>query len=322
MQQPAPAEPSYQNGYKIMRMNKICVLALLFVSALLSAQTKVNYEQRYNLLVSQFGPAGVGVETVLDNWAKTDSTDMKLLSARFRYYFNKAQNPQVVSQPKKDYLGMKPLFTLKDSTGTDIYYYQEIFFDDEIYGQALKSADKAIAVYPDNLDFRFMKANAYIAYEKDSPDMALAYLLGMADEDAAGKKRWKFEGKQVEKGFFEDAMQEYCYSFYTINSPKAMEAFVKLSQKMAALYPANPGFLNNIGSYNMLVKQDYKTALKYYEKVLKKNPEDYTAIRNGMLAARKMKNQKLEKKYLQMVVKYGPENEQKQAQARLDLMSK
>ena len=82
------------------------------------------------------------------------------------------------------------------------------------------------------------------------------------------------------------------------------------------------GFMNNIGSYNMLVKQDYKTALKYYEKVLKKNPEDYTAIRNSMLAARKMKNQKLEKKYLQMVVKYGPENEQKQAQARLDLMSK
>ena len=305
-----------------MKMRNVYILALLLVSSVLSAQTAINYEQRYNLLVSQFGPAGVGVETVLDNWSKTDSTNIKLLAARFNYYFNKAQRAEVVTQPQKKYLGMKPLFTLKDSTGTDIYYYQETFFDDEVYGKALKAADKAIAFHPDHLDFRFMKANAYIAYEKESPDMALAYILDMVDEDQSRAKSWKFDGKQAEKGFFEEAMQEYCYSFYYIDSPKSMEAFLKLSEKMAAAYPANPGFVNNIGTYNMLVKQDYKAALKCYDKVLKKHPEDYTAIKNSMLAARKMKNQKLEKKYLQMVVKYGPETEQKQAQARLDMMSK
>ena len=321
MQQPASAEPSYKNGYKIMKMNKIYTLALLLVSAMLSAQTVVDYEQRYNLLVSQFGPSGVGVETVLNNWAKSDSTNIKLLSARFNYYFNKAQTTEVITKSQKNYFGMKPLLSLKDSTGTDVYYYQESFFDDEIYGQALKSADKAIAFYPDNLDFRFMKANAYIAYEKESPDMALAYLLAMADEDSSRNKPWKFEGGQAEKGFFEEAMQEYCYSFYAINSPKAIDAFLKLSEKMSGIYPANPGFLNNIGTYNLVAKQDYKAAIKCYDKVLKKHPEDYTAIRNALLAARKMKNQKLEKKYLQMVVKYGPENERKQAQARLDMMS-
>ena len=305
-----------------MKMNKIYILALLLLSSVLSAQTPVNYEQRYNLLVSQFGPSGVGIETVLNNWEKVDSTNTKLLAARFSYYFNKAQKTEIVKQSQKSYLGMQPLFSLKDSTGTDIYYYQEIFFDDEIYGQALKSADKAIALYPNDLDFRFMKANAYISYEKESPDMALAYLLDMVNEDKSGAKSWKFEGNQAEKGFFEDAMQEYCYSFYYINSPKAMEAFLKLSEKMSANYPSNLGFVNNIGTYNMIVKKDYKSAIKYYEKVLKKNPEDYTAIKNSMLAARKMKNQKLEKKYLQMVVKYGPENEQKQAQARLEMMTK
>jgi tetratricopeptide (TPR) repeat protein len=303
-----------------MRMNKIYMLALLLVSAVLSAQTVVDYEQRYNLLVSQFGPSGVGVETVLNNWAKTDSTNIKLLSARFNYYFNKAQTTEVVTKSQKNYLGMKPLLSLKDSTGTDVYYYQESIFDDEIYGQALKSADKAVAFHPDDLDFRFMKANAYIAYEKESPDMALAYLLAMADEDRSRNRPWKYEGTQAEKGFFEEAMQEYCYSFYAISSPKALEAFLKLSEKMAGIYPDNPGFQNNIGTYSMVVKQDYKAALKCYDKVLKKHPEDYTAIRNALLAARKMKNLKLEKKYLQMVVKYGPENEQKQAQTRLNMM--
>ena len=322
MQQPAPAEPSYKNGYKIMRMSKIYILVLLLISAMASAQTVVDYEQKYNLLVSKLGPSGVGVETVLNNWEKTDSTNIKLLTARFNYYFNKAQTTEVVKKEQKNYLGMKPLLALKDSTGTDIYYYQETIFDDEVYGQALKSADKAVAFHPNNLDFRFMKANAYIAYEKESPDMALVYLLGMADEDRTRNKSWKFEGAQAEKGFFEEAMQEYCYSFYAINSPKAMEAFLKLSEKMAGLYPENPGFLNNIGTYYMVAKQDYKAAIKSYDKVLKKHPKDYTAIRNGLLAARKLKNQKLEKKYLQMVVKYGPENEQKQAQARLNAMSK
>ena len=51
----------------------------------------------------------------------------------------------------------------------------------------------------------------------------------------------------------------------------------------------------------MVVKKDYKTALKYYDKVLKKHPDDLTAAKNAHLAARKMKNLKLEKKYLEMI---------------------
>ena len=94
-------------------------------------------------------------------------------------------------------------------------------------------------------------------------------------------------------------MQEYCYSFYAIGSTESMQAFLKLSQKMNALYPDSPVYVNNIGSYYMIAEKDYKTALKYYSKVLKKFPEDYTAIKNGALAAKLSGNQKLEKKYLQ-----------------------
>ena len=68
------------------------------------------------------------------------------------------------------------------------------------------------------------------------------------------------------------------------------------------------------------MKKEFKTALKYYDKVLKKHPDDYTAAQNGMLAARRMKNLKLEKKYLTLIAKYGPETERIQAQARLDAM--
>lgn len=269
---------------------------LAFVS--LSAQTD-RFEQKYNLIVSKLGPAGVGVETLLDNWAKADSTDEKLLAARFNYYFTKSQRTEVVKKSSRKYLGMDPLLTLKDSLGQDVSYYQETFYDDELFGKAVKSADRAIKLYPDKLDYRFMKANAYISYEKESPDMALAYLMDLTDIDAARKGTWIYNGSNAEDGFFEEAIQEYCFSFYQIGSVQAREAFHTLSRKMNGLYPENLTFINNIGTYHLVVKEDYKTALKYYKKVLKKNPEDMVALQNAVLAARKSGNTKLEQKYRQ-----------------------
>ena len=283
------------------------------------AQTADRYRQRYEMLVNQFGPAGVGVETVLDNWARVDSTSADFLFARFSFYFTKAQTVEIVSKPEKKYLGMEPMLTLKDSTGTDVYYYQVNVFDDELYGKAVRAMDKAIALYPERLDFRFMKANAYIAYEKDSPDMALPYLVDLAGREK--ERKWTYEGKAIEKGFYEDALQEYCYSFYSIGTPSTYEAFLTLSQKLASLYPDYLDFGNNIGSYYMIAKGDYKAALKQYAKVLKKDPSNYTAITNSVLAARKMGNVKSEKKYLQMLVEHGPENEKLTAQGRLNKLS-
>lgn len=304
-------------------MKKIFLSVLVLAFAVMaSGQNSSRYEQRYDLLVSQFGPAGVGVETVLDNWAKADSTNAKMLLGRFTYFFTKAQSGVVETRPGKKYLGMEPVLTLKDSLGNDVHYYQINVFDDDIYSQALKAADKAVAVWPDRLDFRFMKANAFIAYEKESPDMALAYLLSLVDENVRRKSSWTYEDEKVDQAFFQDAMQEYCFSFYSIETPAGYEAFRTLSEKLLTLFPDNTDFVNNLGSYYLIAKEDYKTAYKYYNKVLKKHPDDYTAIKNSILAARRQKNQKLEKKYLEMMVKYGPENERLQAQGRLAVLKK
>ena len=279
-----------------MKRILFCVLAFgLALSA--GAQTSARFEQRYDLLVSQFGPAGVGVETVLDNWAKVDSTNAKMLQGRFTYLFTKAQSSELEIRPGKKYLGMEPVLTLKDSLGNDVNYFQINVFDDEIYAEAVKAADKAISYWPDKLDFRFMKANAYIAYEKESPDMALSCIMALVDENQARKSSWEYEGDKVDQDFFQNAVQEYCYSFYALGTPEGYEAFRTLSEKMSVLFPDNPGFLNNMGTYYLIAKEDYKSAYKYYNKVLKAHPDDYTAIKNGVLAARKEKNVKTEKKY-------------------------
>ena len=298
----------------------IYIVAAMFMALNLSAQTSDKYEQRYDLLLSQFGPAGVGIETVLDKWESVDSTNAKMLYARFNYLFTKAQTSAVVTRPERKYLGMEPLLNLKDSLGNDVFYYQVNEFNDQLYAQAVKTIDRTISLYPDRLDYRFVKANAYIAYEKESPDMALACLLDLADRYSDRKGRWTYDGEKVDDAFFTDAMQEYCYSFYSIGTPSSLDAFLGLSQKMLQLYPDNSGFLSNIGSYHMLAKQDYKTALKYYSKVLKKKPGDYTAIKNSALAARKLNNRKLEMKYLKMLVEHGPEKEKVVAESRLKVL--
>jgi Tfp pilus assembly protein PilF len=84
----------------------------------------------------------------------------------------------------------------------------------------------------------------------------------------------------------------------------------------------NPLFLSNIGTYYLIAKGDNKTARKYYDKVLKIDPANYTAIKNSVLMARKENNAKLEKKYLPMLVRYGAdESEKAAAQARLNLLT-
>ena len=290
-------------------MKRIITLAaclLAFVS--LSAQTS-KYEQRYNLLVSKLGPAGVGVETVLDAWAQADSTDEKMLAARFNYYLTKAQSTEIVKKQSKKYLGMTPLLTLKDSAGVDVHYYQEVFYDDELFGMALKSVDKAISLYPDKVEYRFMKANAYISYEKECPDMALQYLMTLIDENSSRKKPWIYNGEKAEESFMEDALQEYCYSFYQIGSPQSREAFHDLSVKLNSLYPENLSFINNIGSYYMVAKEDHKAALKYYKKVLKKDPQDLVALQNGAIAAKQIGDSKLENKYRTALAKLNVKND-------------
>ena len=56
--------------------------------------------------------------------------------------------------------------------------------------------------------------------------------------------------------------------------------------------------------------------------MLKLHPDDNTAIMNGMLAARKQKNIKKEKKYLEMMLRYGSDNDKRLAEGRLVVLNR
>ena len=298
-----------------------CFLTALAISLTAIAQTpsSKDFQDRYDLLVSKLGPTGVGIETLLDRWAAAYPDDVQMLTGKFSYWFSKSQTLQLVPKDQQKFLGETPTVVLKDSTGANVNYFQETMYDDELFGEAQKALEKAIQLYPDRLDLRFLKVASLIGYEKESPDMALSSLKSLMIYNATQHPKWEYPGvDNVDNEFFSAALQEYCYLFFRYGTPATYEAFKELSEQMLTYEPKNVLFLDNIGSYWLVARKDNKTAMKYYSKVLKIKADDLTAIKNIIILARNSNNVKLEKKYLPLLIKYTQdEKETITAQARL-----
>ena len=302
----------------------LTLLAALALTLPLLAQTsQEDYLRRYNNLVSRVGADGVGVETLLGKWAEEYPDDLNQLLARFSFSFTKAQTTNVIQLPQDRYLGREPLLPMTDSLGRKANFFEDTVFDDEQFGFALEALDKAISLNPSKLDLRLLRADALMSYEKGSPDMALAALKSLADEHFQKHPAWTHDSlEKVDDEVFKALLQDYCFAFFRLGTDSSAEAFKGLTEHLLKYWKDDPLFLDNLGSYWLVCKKDYKKAQKYYDQVLKKHPDDETAIRNGVLLARQKKDVKLEKKYLAMMAQHGSsEVDRASAKARLDALN-
>lgn len=307
-------------------MKKILLTAALLIAAAgaVSAQDAGQaWKARYDRQVRAVGAAGAGVEILLDRWEAECPDDPAVHEARFLMLFTKSQKAVIVPKDQAKFMGNKPVLSLQDTTSASgkKNYFEEIEFDADLYSGAMVEIEKAVKAAPHELKYRFDKATALMSFEKETPELAWSELRSLVDYDASQKPEWTYEGKKVEKDFFASAMQEYCFSFFRIGSKTSMGYFRDLSEKMLSYNPKNTVFLDNVGSWWLLEGGDGKKALKYYQKVLKLDPDDYTAIKNTVLYAKSAKNLKLEKKYLPALIRVASdETEKMTAQARLDAL--
>lgn len=292
----------------------------LLAGALCGAQ---DHQASYDRQVRMVGPAGVGVETILDRWEEADPDNPALLSARFNFHLAKSRSSRVVPMDKAKYLGNAPLMSLKDSAGRDVHYYEVDFFDDEQFALCLKAIDKAIDMVPDDLGYRADKIAALILYEKESPDMARDEIISLIDHNASRHPSWKVKGESVDGETFDQLIREYCLTFFRYASPSSYESFRAISEKMLKLNPKDTGYMSNLGSYYLVYKDEPKKALRWYEKVLKIKPDDYTAARNCVLVTHRLKNTRLEIKYLPYLINSTPDEIERQGcQIRLEALKK
>lgn len=299
----------------------VLAVAALAASPLYSQTTAEEYHNRYNSLSAKVGPAGLGIETLLDKWENDFPEDTEMMNARITYYLLKAQSYQVIQKDQSKYLGNQPLMTLKDTLGKSHNYFQDVIYDDEYFSAANKMMDKAINLNPLDLQLRTDKLAMLASYEKEEPDMFTQNLLSLIDFNFSSHPVWTVGGTKASEDAFPDMVQEECYTLFTISSPTSMASFKTVSEKMLAYMPKSTNFLSNVGSYYLSFAKDPKTAIKYYSKVLKLDPGNYAAAKNCVIAARRLKDKKLEKKYLQILVPILPDGiEKKGFQTQLDAL--
>lgn len=286
----------------IIRMKRIsaALAALVLVCTALPAQS-VDWQKKYERQVKAVGLSGVGVETILDSWGAADSSSVDYLAARYAFWFDKSHSLVVEAHDSPRYLGMEPMFELSDSSKSNtVWYYQVDSFDDELFGRALRYLDKAAAAMPAELEYRVWKVSALMLYEKESPDITLGLILSLIDEDRSTGQKWLYQGEEQDRDFFDGLIQEFCWNLFNLGTPQAREAFLKVSEKMLSYDRKSPVFMANVGSYLMSVKE-YKKALKQFDKVLKLDPDNDTAIRNCVTIARILRDDKLKSKYNPML---------------------
>ena len=282
----------------------ISTLALMAAAALAQSPSKEEYLAKYQRLTARVGAAGVGVETLVDQWTGAWPEDPKAYIARFSYYYNKCQSSKVIQLSQDRYLGKAPLLPLKDSSGKKNNYFEDIVYDDELFAKADDAIQKVISLEPLHLDYRLVRVTALTAYEKGSPDMALMELKKLSDKNFSEHPKWVYEGvEKVGEEEFKALMQEYCYTFFRLGTPQSAEAFRELSEHLLQYCKNDPLYLNNLGSYYLVFKKDNKKALKYYNQVLRRHPNDLTALQNCVLLARNAKDKKMEKKYQEKLAK-------------------
>lgn len=286
----------------IIRMKRIsaALAALVLVCTALPAQS-VDWQKKYERQVKAVGLSGVGVETILDSWGAADSSSVDYLAARYAFWFDKSHSLVVEAHDSPRYLGMEPMLELSDSSKSNtVCYYQVDSFDDELFGRALRYLDKAAAAMPAELEYRVWKVSALMLYEKESPDMTLGLILSLIDEDRSTGQKWLYQGEEQDRDFFDGLIQEFCWNLFNLGTPQAREAFLKVSEKMLSYDRKSPVFMANVGSYLMSVKE-YKKALKQFDKVLKLDPDNDTAIRNCVTIARILRDDKLKSRYNPML---------------------
>ena len=273
---------------KRYRLTLLLAAALLACGAAFAQEpTREEYQARYERLVRNLGYDGVGIETVLDRWAEAYPDDPAVYQARFNYYFEKGRSTEILPMPgMRRFMGKQPALTLKDPEGVDVPYFEEDFYDEENFGLAMRVLDQQIAAHPNELRWYALKIPALCAYEKLSPDMAAAELKSLIRRQSSSKPAWTLDGEPADVEVFQQFVGEICYNFFQTGSDISYEYFREVSEQMNKLFPKNPVFLDNIGSYWHVARSNDKQAEKYYKKALKIDPDDYAATRNLQIIER------------------------------------
>lgn len=243
------------------------ILLLAVLQPAVAQLTTEEYKEKYDRQVRAVGYAGLGVETILDRWESVYPEDTDMLEGRFFFDLTRARTTRMHRSPKPKYMGKKPLLALKDSTGAPVYFFEEEFYDDSLFLRAMGFLERAVALKPEEFQFRAHQINSLMGKEKEMPVLSVEELDALISYDHARHPQWTFRGEAAKENFFPSVVQEYCRLYFEIGSPASYAAFRRISERMYKLYPDHPEFLSNMASYWQVAENNPKKAQAVLKKV-------------------------------------------------------
>lgn len=287
-------------------------LLLLCLSLTTAAWPQGNYRQQYRLL-SRSGDDQV-VRSLLEDWQRAEPQSDQVQKAWFDHLVQKALVPvmQISRQPVRD-----AVMSISDSLGNRYYYYTVFECNDSLFNLATEHLDRAISLAPDRIDYRMERIGVIEAAGLDAPTYAAA-VLELVERNALNGGRWKNEEGTVGTEEFIDAVQQSCGRLLTLEQPAISQA-ERIADAMLKQFPGHPMFLADLGTVAFM-KEDYRTAEKYYAKAYKEMPGDMSLLRNLAITCRKSGKVKQAVSLLERLKREGSAEDAAFAQQYLDLI--
>ncbi|MCL1972365.1 MAG: tetratricopeptide repeat protein [Endomicrobia bacterium] len=287
------------------------VLSLSFFSANAFCES---YWQQFNALLIK-GDFEEQLK-LLKEWEKTDAADAELYVAYFNYYVNKSRKEIVRfgNDPKVGALAV----TEAGNKEPVAYMYSEISYDPDLMKEGYKKINAGIEKYPERLDMRFGKI--YMCGETGDYETFTKEIIDTIEYSGKIQNKWMWtDGKILEnpQEFMLSAIQDYQVKLYNTENDDLLENMKLIAETILKYYPEHVESLSNLSLVHSL-RKEYDKALELLHSAEKIAPQDVVVLSNIAQIYKITGDIEKSKKYYELAIKYGNENEKKYAREQIE----
>ncbi len=243
-------------------------LVLLIMAYVLLAWTATDFSSKFADAINNNN--AVEADSLVRIWEVSSPDDPELVPARAILSQYKAQT--LLLRPTDTVYNDGAAFFVADSVGNMISLIERMT-DDSVYQQSMDEIDRGIAMYPNILPFRVIKASRASLFS-DWPEV-LSVMGAVLD---SGDYQWLW----VDRHPIGDTVGVYIRSVITdfmhvmgISGDTAAVSMAEaLGRKALARYPEDPGLLIEAGCIANQ-KDEFKTALDFFERADELQPGNW-----------------------------------------------
>lgn len=252
---------------------------LLPIAALL-ALTSSSFGQSFKAQFDDHFQRGDSVEQLelLHTWQDREPENAELFTSYFNYYLMRARQ-EVIGLTTQEPEGQSLVLT--DSTGKPAGYMESRFYyDPDLMEKAFAKIDQGIGLYPDRLDMRFGKIYAYGQTEDWEPfTQEIIRAIRYSDMN---NNLWTWtnnEPKVDGEEFFLSSIQGYQRTLYETGDDSLLTNIRTIAEETLKYYPKDVEALSNL-AVTYLLTGAYDEGINTLLKAEKINPNDGVILGN------------------------------------------